>query len=203
MNKLIKKTALITIAALAVLAVAVFSLWILISPQTMAGACEKTGNYSFAVTCADLRYKRTGDAYDLARCAEDSILSGKDKLILNYCAALTGDENYSELCENKNTEISNGKGGEYIAMTGSVNYDGYIKGHLSAALYRSGNLDGAIDTVLTDDSGQSLLKLVLAISEKSDKPSAEKLSEVLKDRGQKYGEKLINELTAILDAVEG
>lgn len=86
MNKIIFKTALVTLGALVAAAVAVFSLWILISPQTMASYCEKTGNYSFAVTCADLRYKYTKDVKDLARCAQDGIASGKDALIVKYCA---------------------------------------------------------------------------------------------------------------------
>lgn len=200
MNKLIKKTALITLAALALLALAVFSLWILISPQTMAGACEKTGNYSFAVTCAGLRYNRTKDSSDLARCAEDSILSGKDGHILNYCAALIGDESYPELCNLKNAEISDGKGGQYISLTGPVNYDGYIKSHLSAAQYRSGNLDCALETVKTDKSGQSLIKLVLAVSDKSDKPAAEKLLRFMEENCEEDN-KLVKELTAILNNV--
>ena len=88
MNKLILKTALITLATLVLAGLLVFSLWILCAPQTMATSCEKTGNYSFAVTCADLRYKYTKDIKDLARCAEDGIISGKDKHILKYCGML-------------------------------------------------------------------------------------------------------------------
>ena len=71
MNKIILKTALITLASLIVASLMVFSLWILCSPQSMASACEKTGNYSFAVTCADLRFKYTKNVDDLARCVED------------------------------------------------------------------------------------------------------------------------------------
>lgn len=97
MNKLVIRTALITVAILAFSALAVFSLWILCSPQTMASACERTGNYPFAVTCADLRYKYTKNVGDLARCAEDGILSGKDGLIVRYGGLLIADKDFDSL----------------------------------------------------------------------------------------------------------
>ena len=199
MNKLIKKTALITIATLIAAALTVFGLWIAISPQTMATACEKTGNYSFAVTCAGLRYNRTKGTEDLARCAEYGILSGKDKHILNYCYLLVQDENYEVLCEKRNEEISSGKGGSVLdKYLGSVNYDGYIKSHLCAAQYRAGNLEESLSTLETDESGDSLIKLVLAISEKSDKAAAERLLEFLEDYEQNT---FIKEISQILKGI--
>lgn len=198
MNKLVKKTALITLAAIVAAAAVVFSLWLLISPQTMAGVCEKTGNFSFAVTCANMRYDRTKDAYDLARCAEDSILSGNDNLIINYCDLLIKDEKYSEVCKAKNEEISNGKGGEYIELTGPVNYDGYIKSHLCAAEYRSGNFQNALYVLGTDSSLSAAVKLVLEISERSDKQAASSLLELF---GQMEQTDLVKQLTEILENI--
>lgn len=199
MNKLIYKTALITLAALAAIAIVVFSLWIVISPQTMAGACEKTGNYSLAVTCADLRYKYTKNTDDLARCAEDSILCGKDKLIIKYGEPLISAKDFPSVCEARDKALEGNKGGEYVGLTGKdVNYNSYIKSHLAAAQYRSGDTDKAIETVKTDVSGQSLVKLVIEISEKSDKQAAEKLLNVLKTCEQN---ELITKLSEILTKI--
>lgn len=169
MNKLILKTALITIAALAVAALAVFSLWILCSPQTMATSCEKTGNYSFAVTCADLRYKYTNNVGDLARCAEDSILSGNDSRIVNYGAKLIDDEKFSQLCTEKDKLLSNTEYGSY-----TLGYKNYICGHVAAAYYRTGELQRGIDTA--EKGGvNAFTKLVLEIAEKQDKEAAQKV----------------------------
>ena len=54
MKRVILKSALVTVGALTAIGILIFSLWILISPQSMATVSEKIGNYSFAVTCADL-----------------------------------------------------------------------------------------------------------------------------------------------------
>lgn len=172
MNKLILKTALITLATFALAALAVFSLWILISPQTMADACEKTGNYSFAVNCADLRYKYTGKTADLARCAEDSILSGKDNLIVKYGEMLISDEGFDELCTRRDDEVVDI--GFYLDA--EVRFKVYICANLSAAQYRMGSLDNAIKTA---ETGGSFTKLIIEIIENGTKSDAEKVLEAL------------------------
>lgn len=175
MNKVVLKTALITIAALAAAALIVFAMWLVISPQTMATSCEKTGNYSFAVTCADLRYKYTGDISDLARCAEDGILSGKDEHILNYCEKLTTHEEFGKICAVKDEALSGGIYGEH---TGE--YKAYIFGNLAAAQYRAGDTDKA---VASSKAGGELayLKPVIEISERADKLAAEKFLTALEN----------------------
>lgn len=167
MNKVVLKSVLITLASLAVAAVLVFVLWLFCAPQSMATACEKTGNYSFAVTCANLRYKKTGDIYDLARCAENGILSGKDKHIKEYCYKLVSEEEFSALCIDKDEKLSNGGYGAH-----TVNYRAYICGHLAAAQYRGGDLISALQSAQTGGT-QSYTRLVSEIIQKNDKPSAE------------------------------
>ena len=166
MNKLILKTALITLATLILAGLLVFSLWILCAPQTMATSCEKTGNYSFAVTCADLRYKYTKDIKDLARCAEDGIISGKDKHILKYCGMLVEEDGFEELCAEKDKELSDSDYGK-----DTVSYKSYVLGHLAAAQYRGGDLQNAIKTA-ENGGEQSLTRLVLSIVGKNDKAAA-------------------------------
>lgn len=178
MNKVVLKTALITIAALAAAALIVFSMWLVISPQTMATSCEKTGNYSFAVTCADLRYKYTGDAGDLARCAEDGILSGKDKHILNYCEKLTLHDDFGKICAAKDEALSGGVYGEH---TGE--YRAYIFGHLAAAQYRAGDTDKAVSSAKAGGE-LAYVKPVIEISERADKSAAVKFLSALREEDQ-------------------
>ena len=162
MNKVILRTALITIAAIAVTALAVFSLWILCSPQTMATACEKTGNYSFAVTCADLRYKRTDNVYDLARCAEDGILSGKDGHVIKYCGALSSHAQFGELCDSKDKAFGNDELGKY-----RQSYKAYICGSLAAAQYRGGDFQSSL-TSAKQGGPAAFTKLAIEIAERRD-----------------------------------
>lgn len=170
MNKIILKSALIAIAAIVLGSLIVFAMWILISPQTMASSCEKTGNYTFAVTCADLRYKYTNNINDLARCEEDSILSGKDSLIIKYGEKLLSEEGFEELCQEKDKQLSEVEYGENVEL--SFNYKAYICGHLSAAQYRGGSLEKAISAA---EKGESFTKLVIEIIENGTKSDAEKV----------------------------
>lgn len=165
MNKVIYKSALLSLATLAVAALLVFSLWILCSPQTMATACEKTGNYSFAVNCAELKFKYTKDAYDLSRVVEDGILSGRDKYTVKYGLKLIESDKFDEVCKEKDKNLS-----EISQYT--VNYRGYVCGHVAAAQYRADDLEGAVETAKTGGA-QSFVKLVLEIAERQDKASAQ------------------------------
>ena len=72
-------------------AVIVFAILSLGFPGTLCGWCEQLGNYGFAVRYASLYYSYTGDVADLARCAEDSILSENYGDITEYCAKLVHD----------------------------------------------------------------------------------------------------------------
>lgn len=184
MNKIIFKTALVTLGALVAAAVAVFSLWILISPQTMASYCEKTGNYSFAVTCADLRYKYTKDVKDLARCAQDGIASGKDALIVKYCEMLIGHEGFDDLCKSVDESIPSTEYGKY-----ATDYKAYVCGNLAAAQYRGGNLDKALKTA---ESGKSFVKLVIEIIENGTAEEADKALASLGDTDENL-KKLLEE----------
>lgn len=167
MNKVILKTALLTLVTLAFAAALVFSLWLLVSPQTMASSCEKTGNYSFAVTCADLRYKYTKNVDDLARCVQDSILAKNDSLIVKYGEPLVADEGFEGLCARKNELVADTEYGSYAA-----DYKGYICGSLAAAQYRTDSVDKAVATA---EKYGSYTKLVIAIYENKDKDAAGKV----------------------------
>ena len=147
-QKIILISALEGLAALALAALLVFSLWILCSPQSMATASEKAGNYSFAVTCADLKYKYTKDADDLARCVQDSILSGNDKNVVKYGEKFIGNEKFEEVCESR---------GE--------NFKVYVCGNIAASQYNRGSLEKAISTC-EKGGAASFMKLTVAVAEK-------------------------------------
>lgn len=158
MKKVVLKAALVTLGALAAIGILVFSLWILISPQSMATLSEKLGNYSFAVTCADLKYKYSDDTDDLARCAEDSILSGEDKLIVKYCEQLIGKEDFEGVCQNKNISLAGTAFGVY-----AIDYESYVLGNLAWAQYRQGDLEKAVATCERGEYYSCFNRLIYAV----------------------------------------
>lgn len=173
MNKIVLKAALITVGALAAAGILVFSLWILISPQSMATVSERLGNYSFAVTCADLKYKYSDDSYDLGRCCEDGILSGDDGLVVKYCGMLTEKSDFDKVCRRKDEELSRTQFGSYAA-----DYRTYIIGNLAVSLYRTGDLEKAIKTAETGEV-QCFSRLVIEIIENGSAEDIEKVKSSL------------------------
>lgn len=188
MRKVILKAALATLGALAAIGILIFSLWILISPQSMATLSEKLGNYSFAVTCADLKYKYSDKTGDLARCAEDSILSGEDKLIVKYCEPLIGKDDFEELCQNKNISLAGTAFGVY-----AIDYESYILGNLAVSHYREGDLEKAVETCERGEY-QCFNRLVIAVVESRSQEDIEKLKTSASDLGT---EEYINSLLDI------
>jgi len=178
-KKVILISALETLAAVALAALLVFSIWILCAPHTMATAAEKTGNYSFAVTCADLKYKYTNDVDDLARCAEDSILSGKDKNIVKYGEKLLSHDKFDGLNAEKNAKLS-------------YDYKSYICGNVAAAQYRRGDLQKAIATANLADTEDAFIKLTLCVRECGSEQEKAELYTAIKDKYQNLANILQN-----------
>lgn len=177
MKKIVLKSALFAVAALALAALLTFSLWILCSPQSMATASERAGNYSFAITCADLRYKYTKNTSDLARCAEDAILAGKDKHILNYGEKLIARTDFDEVCAKRNEKLLQSEFGQYAA-----DYKSYICGNVAAAEYRSGKLQTAITTAAKAGTETAFIKLTLEVAKKGTAAEKGKLQAVLNEK---------------------
>lgn len=190
MKNIILKAALITVGALAAAGILVFSLWMLIAPQSMATVSEKLGNYNFAVTCADLKYKYSDDSNDLARCAEDSILSGEDKLIIKYCEPLVDKTDFDAVCRSKNEQLARTDFGYW-----ATDYSTYIRGSLAAAQYRSGDLDKAIDTAAAGEV-QCFNKLIIEVVENGSAEDIEKVKNMPASLGAtEYVKGLIELLT--------
>ncbi len=166
MNKLIVRQACITFAGLCLCTLLVFSMWILCSPQTMASACERTGNYSFAVTCADLRYKYTKNSDDLSRCLDDSILCGKDKLVVKYGEKLIADKNFDAVCEKKTAKTN-------------VDYKSFACGNIAYSQYRRGDFSSAVKSAGISGTEAGFIKLTVAVSEKGTAKEKSYLKDVL------------------------
>ena len=169
MNKVVLKAASITVGVLAAAGILIFSLWILISPQSMATVSEKLGNYNFAVTCADLKYKYSGDSYDLARCCEDGILAADDSLTVKYCGQLIEKKDFDEVCRRRDEALSRTEFGAYAA-----DYRTYIIGNLAVAQYRLGDLETAIKTAERGEV-QCFAKLVIELVENGSPEDMEKV----------------------------
>ena len=190
MNKTILKTALITLGSLVVAGILIFSLWILIAPQSMATVSEKLGNYNFAVTCANLKYKYSDETEDLARCAEDSILSGEDKLIIKYCDPLVKCDNFDELCTKRNEKLADTLYGRY-----ATSYKTYIIGNLAAAQYRLGDLQKAVQTCELGDK-ECFKRLILEIVQNGTEEDRENVKKYpQQSENREYVEEMIKILT--------
>lgn len=194
MKKIVLKVALMTVGALAAAGILIFSLWILISPQSMATVSERLGNYSFAVVCADLKYKYSGETYDLARCADDGILSADDALIVKYCERLVEKDDFFDVCRRKNEELARTYYGIY-----ATDYAAYVIGNLAAAQYRAGDLDKAIDTAKRGEA-EYFTRLVIEIVENGTREDIEKVKNSLSSLG---AAEYVNGLIALLDSYKG
>lgn len=136
-ENIILKTALKTLLGVIIALVAVFGVLSLGFPQTMASLCEKTGNYSLATGYASLRYSYTGDVDDLARCAADSVMSGRDENISSFCKKLVEHKDFALYCEK-------GEGRRQ-----------YVYSKLCAAEYRLGKKDESFEHALNAMQGIS------------------------------------------------
>lgn len=124
------KTALKTVLAVITALVIAFGIASLAFPGGMANICENTGNYSMAVGYSSLAYKYSGKVEDLARCAEDSIFSKKDKKIVKYCGELMAHDDFEKLCADKSGSLVLGG----VQLT--LNYKQYITDNFNAAQAR-------------------------------------------------------------------
>lgn len=136
-HNIIFKVTLLTLGFIVALAVLAFAFLSLAFPGVMAGWCEKTGNYSFALKYASLHYKYTGEVDEAARCAEDSILTGKDSYIIEYGTQLVDHGGFDGYCAQQD---------EYMQQTYGVTYSyrQYIYGKITTSYYAQGNTQSAI-----------------------------------------------------------
>lgn len=201
MFKVILKTALKTLLVVLIVSLVAFGIASLAFPTAMAGLCEKSGNYSMATGYASLSYTYTKDVSDLNRCFTDSVHAKNDNDIVKFGDKLIADEKFPEVCE-KITVLSFKIDGKDIEV--SVDYKQYVCGRVSAAKYRKGNTDEALEVATNAMDGvtgfhknNAIAILSLQVIESGDKDTAGKLlAEVEKfnDAGNEYYNAFVNEL---------
>lgn len=152
MSKIIFKTALKTLLAIIVAAAIVFAVWFFGFPQSLATVGEKTGNYPLATVCMSMRYARTDDIDDLARCVEYAIFSGKDGYVYKYGNKLVEREDFASLCERRDELSSSGQYSEYTRL-----YKHYIFGYLAAATFARDGVNKAVEIAATANGADSFV----------------------------------------------
>ncbi len=130
MSKVIIKTAIKTLIAIIVALAVAAGILCFGFPKTMASIGEKSGNYGMAVAFASIQYTYSGAIEDLARCAEDSILSENDENIVKYCKQLLEDERFGEFAAERSGIKNLGE------IKVEINYKQFIENNLNAAQKR-------------------------------------------------------------------
>lgn len=174
-----------------------FSLWILISPSSMAGVCEQTGNYHFAVTCASLDYKYKKDTDTLMRCVNDSLLSEDDKLIAEYGEKMLNDENFPQVCKEMD-ELIYGGVLDLDDRVFTYDYKTYLCSIVAASEYRNGNLEKAIEIADRSEKVQGYISLTLAVKKSGTRDEKTKLKEKLQGVSIADTGTTLNELISLL-----
>lgn len=156
MFKVIAKTALKTLLAAVILLCVAFGVASLGFPANMAGFFEKCGNYSFATGYASLSYTYSGKIDDLARCVNDSVLSGNDANTVHFGNMLLEDENFAGYCAE------------------NAGYRQYACGKIASAKYRQNDKQNALSVAKSAfvESGfpanNALVQLMITAEEDKD-----------------------------------
>lgn len=145
LQKVVLKTALKTFIGLAVILVLAFTAVSLGLPGHMATFFEKTGNYSFATGYASLAYTYSGEYGDLARCVDDSILSGDDANVVNFALRMIDAREFEEYCKTRDIKTSDVLGGNMSSLT-DFSYKQYVMGNLACSQYALGRKTDALST---------------------------------------------------------
>ncbi len=173
MKKFIIKTAVKTFLICLLVLVVGFVGFNFLCPQHMATYCERLGNYRMAVNYAALRYTYTDDTYDLARCFEDSILTGDDELIVRYGDEFIGKDDWVLVTFD-------------MTVSSGVDYYTLFGGQLVKSRYDTGNFASALELAVYLNIPEGsfamscpLMSLSASVIGRQDRENAPALLEVL------------------------
>ena len=173
MKNLVAKTAVKTALIILGVLVVAFVAFNFACPQHMATFAENTGSYSLALRYASLRYYYTGDVYDLARCADDAILTGNPDYIVDYGGQFLSHEDKDEVIADRNQSLS------------GIEYGNFVESKVVVAHYELGNLSKALELAYgyngttSFEYGNALMSLSVAVAENNDAASVPKVKEIL------------------------
>lgn len=187
MKNIISKTAFKTILVVLIAAVLAFGVASLGFPQHMATFFENTGNYRFATGYASLAYTYSGTFDNLARCVDDSILSGSDSNIVNFASRMVQDDRFDEYCEERDKIIAETLSKNNVTASTNYSYKQYIMGNLACSMYVLDDADGALEIAKTAVKGvgfpsnNALVMLAQRAVTNSDEDMKNKLREIIKE----------------------
>lgn len=176
MFNVVVKTALKTLLGVIIALLLAFAIASLGFPGSMASLFENWGNYSLATGYASLSYSYSGNAEDLARCFQDSVLAGNDGDIVRYGEELYAHKDFADVCESKNEQLGT------ISGKVKIEYKQYVYGSVACAKYNQDGIKSAIETAnaAMDDivgfpENNALAQLALRVISKADVDGAAEL----------------------------
>ena len=133
MKKLVIRTVAITVAAIIVLMAAIYLVFALAFPKTLAGCWKDMGNYSLAAKYYEKQYDKSEDLDDLATLCVYLDAKTDGARAAGYLKLLTENENFNARCEKEDKE----GGFKYTAYE-------YYYGKYAVAEYYANKIDAAI-----------------------------------------------------------
>ena len=186
MNKIVIKTALVTLGTVIALFVLAFGIASLAFPRNMSEICENMGNYQLAASYAKRQYEYTDSTEDLYRCARLYIKTNDRENTIKYCEKLVNKKDFKEYC------------GAHVQ---------YVYGNYATALYLSGNDDGAVAIAekSVEDGfviSNAYVTLTLQADAKEDKEFAGKLLSSLEKIEEPQNEAQLKDYNAVKTILE-
>lgn len=135
-DKVILRSFLSTLAAIAILFTFMLSALVIVYPQTMMEITYKLGMETPSIWFAEESYKRTDDVGYIAYATEVAIGEGKYEKVEECGERLIADKGFGTYCEEKNTAL-----GEEVTS----DYEDYVYGQICIALYEQGKHDEAVE----------------------------------------------------------
>ena len=134
MQKLVLKTALITLASVLVLALLVYGVLSLFVPSAMVSLTDKLGMDGACARYSVSVYEKTGDIDDLASAVERSYGAERYGDAAEYGVILLEREDFSSYCERRENAMAGQK----------YDYAQFAAGIVSVSLYYDGQTDAAV-----------------------------------------------------------
>ncbi len=144
MNKLILKTAIITLVSAISVSVMAICAITLFFPEKTARATAQMGMYGVSANFQEIAYNRAPSIDGLGRLIDYAVASENDALIRKHCPKMLSAKNFP-----KYAQYRDGLAGENV--TGA--YAQYVAGSYAVALYRGGKEPQAIEVATQAVSG--------------------------------------------------
>ena len=135
-DKVIIRSVLNTLAAVAALFVFMFSALIIFFPATMMEITYDMGMDKASISYAKREYKRTDEIYFIAHATQTAIGLGDEERIFSCGTAFIADDSFEEYCQKKNEKQSND------VVCG---YEQYIYGKVCVSEYALGKKAEAVE----------------------------------------------------------